>query len=196
MNKQINSYYAALRKLTRSMSVIDKKGDSLELQSGFEKVISLIICCGKRGGKLIFIGNGASASISSHMAADFWKNALIKAISFNDAALLTCISNDFGYHNVFSKPIEMFADPGDILVAISSSGMSENIVKAARIAQSKECAIITLSGFNKDNTLRSLGDVNFYVPAFSYGQVEVMHHSICHAILDTIVSGIKKVKQK
>jgi D-sedoheptulose 7-phosphate isomerase len=178
------------------MSVIDNKGDSLELQSGFEKVVGLITSCGKRGGKLIFIGNGASASISSHMAVDFWKNALIKAISFNDAALLTCVSNDFGYPNVFEKPVEMFADPGDILVAISSSGMSENIIKAARIAQSKKSAVVTLSGFNKDNTLRSLGDINFYVPASSYGQVEVIHHSICHAILDTVVSRMKKGKQE
>ena len=108
-------------------------------------------------------------------------------MAFNDAALLTCISNDFGYDNVFAKPIEMFARAGDILVAISSSGKSENIIKATRMALSKKCKVISLSGFNKNNPLRSLGDVNFYVPSCSYGQVEVMHHSICHCMLDSLV---------
>lgn len=178
------------------MVVTDKTGRKIDLQSGFEKVACLITACGKRDGKLIFIGNGASASISSHMAVDFWKNCKIRAMSFNDAALLTCVSNDFGYTRVFAKPIEMFVNPGDILMAISSSGNSENIIRGVRMAQSKGCNVVTLSGFNKDNQLRSLGDVNFYVPSSSYGQVEVIHHSICHCLLDTIVFRMNKGKSK
>lgn len=192
MDKKINSYYEILRKLTQSITVTDKTGKKLGLEAGFRGAIDLITLCGKRRGKLIFIGNGASASISSHMAVDFWKNGKIRAISFNDASLLTCISNDFGYKRVFEKPIEMFINPGDILVAISSSGKSENIIRGVRMARSKGGGVITLSGFNKDNILRSLGDINFYVPSSSYGQVEVIHHSICHCILDTIVSGLNK----
>lgn len=196
MNKKINSYYGILRQLTQNITVTDKTGKNLDLQSGFEKAVSLITACGKHDGKLIFIGNGASASISSHMATDFWKNAKIRALSFNDAALLTCVSNDFGYNRVFEKPIEMFVSPPDILVAISSSGKSENIIKGVRMALSKGCSVITLSGFNKDNPLRSLGGINFYVPSSLYGQVEVVHHSICHCILDTIVSGVDKGRLK
>ncbi len=191
MPTSINGYYGRLRKLTEDIIVSNNSGRILTKQSGFHEAIGLITACGRQGRKLIFIGNGASASIASHMSADFWKNGKIKAISFNDAALLTCVSNDFGYVEVFKKPIEMFADSGDILVAISSSGRSENIIRGARAAKSKECNIITLSGFNKNNTLRSLGDINFYVPYFAYGQVEVIHHSICHCILDTIVSKRK-----
>jgi D-sedoheptulose 7-phosphate isomerase len=193
IRKEINSYYEVLRRLTKDIAVTDKIGKDLDFEPGLEKAIRLINACGKRGSKLIFIGNGASASIASHMAADFWKNSKIKAIAFNDAALLTCVSNDFGYSHVFEKPIEMFADPGDILVAISSSGKSENIIKGARMALSKKCKVISLSGFDKNNALRSLGDVNFYVPLSSYGQVEVAHHSICHCMLDTIIcaSGVK-----
>lgn len=196
MKIKISSYYDTLRKLTVSMIVTDKTGRKLDLQSGFKKAVHLIISCRKRKGKLMFIGNGASASISSHMAADFWKNGKIRAMAFNDPALLTCVSNDFGYAKVFEKPIEMFADCSDILVAISSSGKSENIIRGVHKAQSEGCGIITLSGFNKDNILRSLGDVNFYVPFSSYGQVEVIHHSICHCILDTIVSGVYEGKSK
>jgi D-sedoheptulose 7-phosphate isomerase len=80
----------------------------------------------------------------------------------------------------------MFADRGDILVAISSSGKSENIIKGVNSAKSKECSVITLSGFKEDNPLSAAGDFNFYVPAQEYGPVEVIHHSICHCILDAI----------
>lgn len=188
MHKEIELYYVILRRLTQGILVTDMRGKDLDLQLGIKAAVSLIVACSKNGGKLLFVGNGASASISSHMAADFWKNGGIRAMAFNDAALLTCVSNDFGYAKVFEKPIQMFADPGDILIAISSSGKSENIIRAARMAHKKDCRIITLSGFNKRNPLGSLGDINFYVPSSVYGQVEVVHHSICHCILDTIVS--------
>ena len=141
------------------------------------------------GQKIIFIGNGGSAAISSHMAIDFWKNGGMKAISFNDGPQLTCIGNDYGYKHVFEKPIEMFADSGDILIAISSSGKSENILLGVQAAGLKGCRIITLSGFDENNPLSSIGEFNFYVPSKSYGPVEVIHHSICHCIIDTIMKG-------
>ncbi|MAF20397.1 MAG: phosphoheptose isomerase, partial [Parcubacteria group bacterium] len=123
-----------------------------------------------------------------HMSTDFWKTCGIRAIAFNDSSLLTCLGNDFGYEYIFEKSIEMFADPGDILIAISSSGKSENILRGVDSAKSKECSVVTLSGFKDDNPLSSAGDFNFYVPAQKYGPVEVIHHSICHCILDAIVS--------
>jgi D-sedoheptulose 7-phosphate isomerase len=196
MDNKINAYFKILRDLTQDMTATNKTGKSLGFSGGLEKAISLITACARRGGKMIFIGNGASASISSHMAADFWKNGKMRAISFNDAALLTCVSNDFGYSQVFEKPIEMFANPGDVIVAISSSGKSENIIRGVDMALSKGCDVITLSGFKKDNPLRALGGINFYVPYSSYGPVEVLHHSICHCMLDTIVSRANKGKTK
>src|SRR3972149_4128291 len=92
-----------------------------------------------------------------------------------------------GIKTVLKKPIGMFADPGDILVAISSSGKSENILLGVTAAQLKGCSVITLSGFDENNPLSSQGECNFYVPSKSYGHVEVIHHSICHCILDTIL---------
>lgn len=109
------------------------------------------------------------------------------ALSFNDPAQLTCLSNDYGYKYVFEKPIKVFAAEGDILVAISSSGKSENILKAVSAARKIECKIITMSGFKPDNPLRAGGDVNFYVSSTSYGFVEVIHQAICHCILDLII---------
>jgi D-sedoheptulose 7-phosphate isomerase len=137
----------------------------------------------------MFIGNGASAAISSHQATDFWKTGGMRAVAFNDASLLTCISNDFGYRHVFEKPIEMFAKKGDVLVAISSSGQSENILRGAEAAQSMAAEILTLSGFAPDNPLRAMGTLNFYVSSNAYGHVEVVHHAICHCILDTIIEN-------
>ncbi|MBF0319214.1 MAG: SIS domain-containing protein [Nitrospirae bacterium] len=155
--------------------------------SGIETACTLIVQQAESGGKLMFIGNGASAAISSHMSTDFWKNGRIRAVAFNDPALLTCMGNDYGYRHVFEKPVEMFADAGDILIAISSSGRSENILLAVAAAIKKGCKVITLSGFDADNPLSSLGDCNFYVPANTYGPVEVLHHFICHCILDSIM---------
>ena len=144
------------------------------------------------GYKIMFIGNGASAAISSHQATDFWKNGGMRAMAFNDASLLTCVSNDYCYEDVFSKPIEMFADKEDVLVSISSSGQSENILRGAEAGRKKGCEIITLSGFKADNPLREKGSLNFYVSSRSYGHVEIIHHAICHCILDTIMEHFGK----
>jgi len=179
-------YYNDLTELTRCIRVTDKEVVKIEFPLGIEKVGNLILSQAGSGNKLMFIGNGASAAISSHMSTDFWKTCGIRAIAFNDSSLLTCLGNDFGYEYIFEKSIEMFADPGDILIAISSSGKSENILRGVNSAKSKECSVITLSGFKDDNPLSSAGDFNFYVPAQEYGPVEVIHHSICHCILNAI----------
>lgn len=184
----IENYYKTLSLLFNSIKVTDKEGNEIDFFCGIENVCSLIKLQADSGGKLMFIGNGASASIASHMSTDCWKNGGIKAVAFNDSSLLTCISNDFGYKYVFEKPIEMFADNDDILFAISSSGRSENILKGVHAAKSKECNVITLSGFKDDNPLSVMGDYNFYVPSQEYGPVEIIHHSICHSILDNMIN--------
>lgn len=180
------AYYKNLFALIIAITVTDKERAELTFSQGVEKVGNLISSMTQTSNKIIFIGNGGSAAISSHMAVDFWKNAGIKATSFNDGPQITCLGNDYGYKHVFEKPIEMFAANGDILIAISSSGRSENILLGVSAARIRGCQIVTLSGFDEDNPLSSLGEYNFYVPSKSYGCVEVIHHSICHCILDTI----------
>ena len=157
--------------------------------TALDSVSSLVMAQTGAGGKIIFIGNGASASIASHMSTDYWKNGGMRAIAFNDAALLTCLSNDCGYENVFAKSIQMFADEGDILFAISSSGQSENILNGVRAARGMGAYVVTFSGFKIDNPLCSMGDYNFHVPQSEYGAVEILHLSICHCILDIITIG-------
>ena len=187
MKDLAKDYYKEIKKLLESVKVTEKDGRKIEFYEGIAISASLIKERTASGNKLIFIGNGASAAISSHQSTDFWKNGGMRAIAFNDSSLLTCISNDFGYKHVFEKPIEMFAYSGDLLIAISSSGGSENIILGVNMARSKGVEVITLSGFKEDNPLRQLGNINFYVPSSCYGHVEVIHESISHCILDIII---------
>ena len=138
----------------------------------------------QNGNKIMIVGNGGSAGVASHMAVDFWKNGGVRAMTFNDAPVLTCISNDYSYEEVFEVPIRQFANRGDIAICISSSGNSVNIRRGANAAQEMGCHVITCTGFKADNPLRSLGDLNFYVPSYSYGFVETLHQLIIHVILD------------
>ncbi len=180
-------YYQNLWNVIAEIQVSDQQGNLPNFYEGIAKAGELLVSHSSSGKKVMFIGNGASAAISSHMAADYSKNGGMRAIAFNDSALLTAVSNDLGYQHVFEKPIEMFAEESDILVAISSSGRSENVLRGVRMARKKGCSIMTFSGFSAENPLRTSGDLNFYVPALKYGPVEVIHHSICHCILDVIM---------
>jgi D-sedoheptulose 7-phosphate isomerase len=187
MKEAVDRYFQNFVNLINSVEVSTAGKKQVELNQSIEDVCGLIKSQTEKGKKAIFIGNGGSAAIASHMAIDFWKNGGMKAIAFNDGSLLTCLGNDFGYQYVFEKPIEMFADEGDVLVAISSSGRSENILRGVKAARAKKCKVVTLSGFKKDNPLRSLGDYNYYVSSGEYGPVEIVHQFICHCILDVLM---------
>ena len=133
---------------------------------------------------LWFLGNGGSAAIASHAATDYTKNGGLKALTFNDASLITCLSNDFSYDEAFARAVTRFVNHGDTLIAISSSGASRNILNACAAARMKGATIVTLSGFEPTNPLRTLGRLNFYVPSTSYGLVESVHTALLHAILE------------
>lgn len=196
MEENIKKYHKDFLKLLNSVIVTDKHKRKLDFWRGIKLTCDIIKKQSSIGGKVFFIGNGGSAAIANHMAIDFWKNGNIPSMAFSDSSLLTCISNDFGYKHVFEKPIEFFANKKDVLIAISSSGKSENILNGVKAAQIKNCSIITLSGFDKNNQLSSKGICNFYVPAHEYGYVEVIHQYICHYILDIfmLIKGLSPSK--
>ena len=137
--------------------------------------------------RLIVVGNGASAAIALHTLADYANAGGLKTVDLFSPTLLTCMANDYGYENVFSKPIEILAEQSDILFAISSSGKSPNILNACESALAKKCQVVTFSGFSPDNPLRKLGRLNFYVPSSHYGFVEISHQTLIHCILDLFV---------
>jgi len=183
----MEKYFKDLNELLIATKATDNKNKRLSLYEATEKILKSVAGQKTKGGKVIFIGNGGSASIASHIATDFLKNCGIPAMVFNDASLITCLSNDLGYEYVFQKPIEMLAEKQDILFAISSSGKSKNILNAAQAAKKKGCLLVTLSGFAQDNPLRKMGDINFYIQSRSYGYVEIAHLAVCHYLADKIM---------
>lgn len=156
----------------------------LSVDSGLEEWLKLTKGTQEKSGTIYFVGNGASATMASHMALDFTKNGGINALAFNDLAYLTAISNDISYDSVFAFPIQKFSKPEDLLIAISSSGGSPNIVEAAKAAREIGTKVVTLTGMKADNPVRQLGDLNVYVPAESYGIVECTHQILLHCWLD------------
>lgn len=176
-------YFATLKVLLSNIEVSDRNG-ALSFEEGMDETVNLIQGLKARGNKIMLIGNGASAAIASHQAADFLRAAGIRASAFNDAPILTCLGNDLGYEHTFDYSIGLMAKPDDILICISSSGASMNILNGADRARGIGCNIITLSGFEPTNPLRRLGDVNFYVASDSYGKVEVIHLAVLHCIND------------
>lgn len=127
------------------------------------------------GNKLIFAGNGASATISSHAATDFTQHAKVRAVCFNDHSLITAFANDYGYEHWIAQALEAYADPGDVVVLISSSGKSPNIINAARYADDNKLEVVSFSGFSEANPLRNFGTPSLWVDSCAYNIVESVH---------------------
>jgi len=152
------------------------------------KTVKLLINL-KKNNKVILAGNGASASISSHVSNDLTKAAGVKAINFNEANLITCFSNDYGYENWVSNALKFYSSPGDILILISSSGQSKNIINAANLSKKFKLKLITLSGFSFKNKLKSKGLVNFYVNSNNYNTIEILHLFILLNIVENLIAN-------
>jgi D-sedoheptulose 7-phosphate isomerase len=112
-------------------------------------------------------------------------------MSFSDSAILTALGNDIGYDEVFATPLRWYGKAGDQLVTISSSGNSPNILRAIETARELGLSVVTLSGLRPDNKSRKLGDLNFYVPAKTYGIAESIHQVLLHLCIDRFM-GIKE----
>jgi len=137
--------------------------------------------------KLIFAGNGASAAISAHAAVDFTKQAKIRAITFNEADLITCYSNDYGYENWLSEAIKSYSKASDVVVLISVSGESLSVVNAAITAKAFGLRVVTFTGRKTENSLKSYGDINFWVDSDAYNIVECIHMIWVTTAIDAIL---------
>jgi D-sedoheptulose 7-phosphate isomerase len=193
--KDLDNYFHMLADLLCSTDVTAANGTSLEFDEAVNWMMNRARFAHSAGNKLIFVGNGGSAAIASHMATDYSKNGGVRSLALNDPSMLTCLGNDLGYERVFAKQIQLHARAGDLLIAISSSGGSPNILNAVDAAQAAGCSVITLSGFKPDNPLRRKGEVNFYIASNRYGFVEIAHLTICHAILD-FLCGLPAPEQR
>ena len=139
------------------------------------------------GGKLIFVGNGASASLCSHAATDFTKQAKIKSIAFNDHNLITALSNDYGYESWVAKAIEFYSDNNDMLIFISVSGESKNLINGIDFAKKNKLKTASLTGSKENNTLRSKSDASLWVDSKAYNIVESIHTIWITLIIDMFV---------
>ncbi len=184
-------YQQAVAGALKTLSVTDSAGASLEPDHGFDRLCAWTREVQAAGATLHLAGNGASACMASHMSLDWSKNGRVNATAYNDLAFLTALGNDYGYEEVFARPVSWYARPGDMLATISSSGNSANIVRAIAAAREKGLRVVTFSGFKPDNKSRAAGDLNFFIPAWSYGIVECAHQTLLHVWIDRFM----KVKE-
>ena len=177
-------YIAAIGTGLTGLAITDGRGQALSAVDGFARWVEITHDVHTRGRHIYLIGNGGSAAIASHFAADACKNGGLRSQAFNDGALLTCIGNDLAFDQVFAVPLARFARAGDMLITISSSGASPNILRALERARDMQLRIVTLSGKAADNASRTFGDLNFYLPTARYGWIESGHHVVLHYWLD------------
>lgn len=178
----MNNYLINLR---RALSHLDKAR---------LKAICIVLAKTKKDSASIYLfGNGGSDALASHMACDLSKRAGLRAFSLTaNSALVTAIANDLSYSDIFVKQLEIYLDKKDVVIAISASGNSPNIIKAAIFAKKVGCKVIALTGFMTGGTLAKIANIALVVESNNYGVVEDTHLVVNHILTETL----SKVKTK
>jgi D-sedoheptulose 7-phosphate isomerase len=170
-----------------SIEITNTENIGFLLEDGLTEIYKLLVDVQKKKRSLYIIGNGGSAAIASHAVIDFMNVGKISAHTLHDPSTLTCMSNDYGYENAFSKILNITLKKEDLLIVISSSGKSKNMTNAVKAAKKNGTTVITLSGFDSKNTLRTLGDINIWINSRDYGMVEIAHQFILHNLADRFI---------
>ncbi len=175
-----------IKKYLEDFSVLAKPNPDI-----VEKILktkNILVDSNKNKKKIMIFGNGGSAAIASHVSVDLTKNAKIRCFNFNETDLITCFSNDYGYEKWVEKAISFYGDEGDVLIAISASGKSQNMINGCNEAKKKKFSnIITFTGFDKNNSLTKLGNVNFWINSKAYNYIENIHQIWLLTIVDLII---------
>ena len=181
-----NYFFIKYFKEIKNHLQIKKKNDYIK---NLIKVSAIIKQKSKNKKKLILVGNGGSSTIASHVSLDLTKNAKIRAVNFNDPSLITCFTNDFGQENWITSALDFYCDKGDIVILISSSGVSRNIVKAGQWCIRNKINLVTFTGRSKSNDLRTLNKkgINFWVNSHSYNHIETIHSILLLSIVDHLI---------
>lgn len=179
-----------LADLVTNCQITRMNGAQLSPDAGISELRSVLARARTDRASVYVIGNGGSAAVAAHLVNDLVKVGRLRAFTLHDASLLTCLANDYGYENAYAQALAQMALPGDVLIAISSSGRSMNIRNAAAQLWGKGGTVITLSGFAADNPLRTLGDLNVWVDSSDYGMVEVGHQFILHHLSDLLAPNV------
>ncbi|UWE16083.1 SIS domain-containing protein [Herbaspirillum huttiense] len=171
--------------------ISDRSSAPLPLEAGIDSLCQQLEHLRERRGQLYIIGNGGSAGVAAHAVTDFFNVARLRASTLHESSLLTCMANDYGYENAFSRMLSQMLSPEDMLVAISSSGNSANIRNAVAAAREIGVFTVSLSGFQAANPLRAMGDVNVWLDSHDYGFVEIGHQFILHNLADRFNEKLK-----
>lgn len=182
-----NAYISEFMSALECVKIGVETNMDFDYDTGINKLVECFAKHKEIKSQIFFIGNGGSSAIASHMTADYMKNGGMRTCCLYDNAVTTCMGNDYGYEYVFSRPLEYLGQENDLLVAISSSGNSQNIVNAISVAKAKNMDIITFTGFKQNNRSRQLGLINVYVPSEKYGVVESIHNLMLQQIVDLIM---------
>jgi D-sedoheptulose 7-phosphate isomerase len=181
---------ALFQALIAGTEVTDIEGVRRDTERSIAELVARLGELRERQGRLYLVGNGGSAAVASHAATDLLNVGKLRASTLHDPSLLSCMSNDYGYEHAFARIVATLASPGDILIAISSSGQSANIRNAAAEMRRQRGMVVTLSGFKHDNPLRSLGHFNFWLDSSDYGMVEIGHEFVLHNVADRLRLGL------
>jgi D-sedoheptulose 7-phosphate isomerase len=178
MNEFFDDYFSEIDKGCRSI-------DYTKLITISEMIKKVNV----EGGTIFIVGNGGSAAVASHAAIDLTKAANIKATTFNESSLLTCFSNDYGYEYWVEKALQFYANVNDMVILISSSGESKNIINAAKKSKEIGLPLITFSGFSSKNQLREMGDINLWIDSSNYNIIEIVHQTWILSVIDNIIQS-------
>jgi D-sedoheptulose 7-phosphate isomerase len=160
------------------------------LQGKVTSLCQMMMSCWQKGGKIMFAGNGGSAAGAMHFTEEllvrFHKNRkALAALSLCDPTVITCAGNDFGYDEIFARQVEGLGKPGDMLVVMSTSGNSENLVRAVRIAQRVGITTVAMAG--KDGgKLKGMCDLEIIVPSSIAHHIQEAHKVIYHAVCEWV----------
>ncbi len=177
-------YADAIATGLRNLIVSDAAGADIPAQEGFARWVAMTHAMQQRDGQLFIVGNGGSAAMASHMVTDAIALAHLRANALNDPTMLTAAANDRSFEETFALQLEHMARPGDLVIAISQSGNSANIVRAVDASRAVGIPTVTLTARQPDNRCRAAGDLNFFVPLTRYGLAQSAHQIVLHYWFD------------
>ncbi len=196
----LTAYIQALADATRATTATLGRGAAgsgrrLSLDEAGDRAVKLLQQAKRVGGTVLAVGNGGSQVIAQHVEMDLCNRAGMRARSFSSTAVITALCNDHSHDDAFALLVRSQGRRGDVLIAVSSSGASPNILAAAEAARAIGLPVITFSGFDADNALRATGDLNFWVDSDSYGFVELAHETLVHYLSDRCVEAEQQTRK-
>jgi D-sedoheptulose 7-phosphate isomerase len=199
LNQTIVMENSILDELNESAAVLNAFIQTPSCISSIHHAVNLMLDAIKKGNKIISCGNGGSMSDAMHFAEELtgkFRNdrKAIAAIAISDSSYITCVANDFGFEHVFSRFIEGIGREGDVLLAISTSGNSANVLEAVKAAQEKQMKVVALTG--KDGgKLASMADIEIRAPHSVYAdRAQEIHIKVIHVLIKQIEQELLKLK--